>query len=102
MQAPLANAIEATPRRTGLRPCGEGWLLRGRGERDPRGGAARRADRRPDRLTVGPEGRILVVDGRPAFGSAPGLERLMGEAAEYVVRAIRLDGPFWQVEVTPL
>ena len=53
-------------------------------------------------LTVGPEGRSLVADGRPLFGSVPALEGLAGEFAEFVVHAVRLDGPLWEVQVTPL
>jgi len=49
------------------------------------------------------EGRTLHVDGRPAFGSAPALERAgEAQAAEYVVRATRLDGNLWEVEASPL
>jgi hypothetical protein len=42
-------------------------------------------------------GRSLVVDGRPAFGTIPALER-----PGVVVRARRLDGDLWEVERTPL
>ncbi len=49
------------------------------------------------------EERTLRVDGMPAFGSVPALERL-GAARfdDYVVRATRLDGDFWAVSVAPL
>lgn len=49
------------------------------------------------------ESRVLTVDGRPRFGSAPALERL-GEAVggEFAVRARRLDGDLWEVEASPL
>jgi len=54
-------------------------------------------------LVVTRETRSLHVDGRPTFGSAPALERAgEAEAAEYVVRATRLDGDLWEVEATPL
>jgi len=54
-------------------------------------------------LVVTREERTLHVDGRPTFGSAPALERAgEAEAAEYVVRATRLDGELWEVEATPL
>jgi hypothetical protein len=47
--------------------------------------------------------RTLHVDGRPAFGSVPALERLAGERfADYVVRAERLEDDLWEVAVTPL
>jgi hypothetical protein len=41
--------------------------------------------------------RTLVVDGRPAFGSIPALER-----PEHVVRASRIDGDTWEVAFDPL
>jgi hypothetical protein len=45
----------------------------------------------------------LVVDGAPAFGSLPELERLGAARHEsYVVRAHRLDGDLWEVGVSPL
>jgi hypothetical protein len=49
------------------------------------------------------DGRILNVDGRPRFGSAPALEAV-GEAQgpEYVVRARRLEDDLWEVEASPL
>ena len=70
---PLANAIEATlARRTGSGRAARGVKLFAVAAN------AIRVEELPDRLTgdlieltVGPEGRILVVDGRPAFGSAP-------------------------------
>jgi hypothetical protein len=53
-------------------------------------------------LTVGPEARSLVADGRPVFGAVPELEALGGEFAEFVVHAVRLDGALWEVRVSPL
>jgi hypothetical protein len=41
--------------------------------------------------------RTLLVDGERTFGSIPQLER-----PEHVVRASRLDGDAWEVEVAPL
>jgi hypothetical protein len=54
-------------------------------------------------LTVRDGERSLVVDGAPAFGSLPDLERL-GEARgdDFVVRATRVDGDLWDVRVLPL
>jgi len=54
-------------------------------------------------LVASREGTTLHVDGRPAFGSAPALERV-GEAVgtEYVVRARRLQGDVWEVDASPL
>lgn len=49
------------------------------------------------------DGRVLTVDGKPRFGSAPALERVgEAEGAEYVVRARRLEGDLWEVEGHPL
>jgi hypothetical protein len=54
-------------------------------------------------LVVTRDGRALHVDGRPSFGSAPALERAgEAQAREYVVRAARLDGELWEVEVSAL
>ena len=41
--------------------------------------------------------RTLLVDGEPAFGSIPALER-----PEHVVRARRIDGDAWEIETSPL
>jgi hypothetical protein len=41
--------------------------------------------------------RSLVVDGQRSFGTVAALER-----ADHVVRARRIDGPLWEVEVDPL
>jgi hypothetical protein len=41
--------------------------------------------------------RTLVIDGRPASGAIPALER-----PEHIVRARRLHGDTWEVEVNPL
>jgi hypothetical protein len=54
-------------------------------------------------LVVTREGRALHIDGRPAFGSAPALERAGEEqGGEYVVRAKRLDGELWEVDASAL
>jgi hypothetical protein len=54
-------------------------------------------------LTRTPEGRTLRVDGMPAFGSVPALERL-GEAAgeSYAAHAERLDADLWEVRIAAL
>ena len=44
----------------------------------------------------------LLVDGAPAFGSPASFEDLAEGLDAYVVRAGRLDGDLWEVEVTPL
>jgi hypothetical protein len=54
-------------------------------------------------LAVAEGSRTLVVDGLPAFGSVPALERLgAGRFEDYVVRAERLEEGLWEVAVTPL
>jgi hypothetical protein len=54
-------------------------------------------------LTQTPEGKTLRVDGMPAFGSVPALERL-GEASgsSYAIEAERLDADLWEVRVARL
>jgi hypothetical protein len=102
--APLAEAVEtqvAAPYRAeAVRRGPERWAV-----------AARRIEtvRVPGlhgdsaELTSTRDGKVLHVDGRAVFGSAPALERL-GEAqgAEYVVRANRLEDDLWDVEAMPL
>lgn len=47
--------------------------------------------------------RTLAVDGAREFGTVPELEALTGgRYADYVVRAERLDGDWWEVKVDPL
>jgi len=47
--------------------------------------------------------RVLSVDGAREFGSDPELEALgAGRHRDYVVRAERLDGDWWEVKVDPL
>jgi hypothetical protein len=47
--------------------------------------------------------REVLVDGARTFGSLRGLERLAaGRHESYAVRAGRLDGALWEVEVSPL
>jgi hypothetical protein len=54
-------------------------------------------------LTVYEGERILHVDGERSFGSIASLERLAGgRFPSYSLRAERLDGPLWEVRVTPL
>jgi hypothetical protein len=43
------------------------------------------------------------VDGARSFGTVPELERIGSrEGAAYVVRARRLEGRLWEVEISPL
>jgi hypothetical protein len=53
-------------------------------------------------VTVAGGERSLTVDGAPAFGSMPELERLGGDRSDVVVHARRLEGSLWEVEVMPL
>ena len=54
-------------------------------------------------LTQTSDGKNLRVDGMPAFGSVPELERLgQAVAPEYVVHAERLDADLWEVRVSAL
>jgi hypothetical protein len=102
---PLADAVETELERPyraeAVRRDGPLWAVAARGidvvelEDDPGG----------DELTLSARGgeRELLVDGARTFGSIPALERLASERYEaYAVRAVRLDGPLWEVEVSPL
>ncbi len=53
-------------------------------------------------LAVQEDGRTLVVDGSPSFESLPELEALAAGTPSYVIRADRIDGDLWEVEVLPL
>jgi hypothetical protein len=95
---PLAEAVERALdppfRAEAVRRDGGLWAI-----------AARRLDvvHLPDatgeeiELTSHDGERTLLVDGERTFGSIPELER-----PEHVVRARRIDGDAWEVEVAPL
>jgi hypothetical protein len=54
-------------------------------------------------LSVRGTERTLVVDGAREFGGVPALEHLAGERHDdYAVRAQRLDGDLFEIEVAPL
>lgn len=54
-------------------------------------------------LTVHEGERTLIVDGERAFGSLPSLERLGRERSDsFALHAERLDGPLWEIRLTPL
>jgi hypothetical protein len=103
--APLADALEVTIpppyRAKGVRRGESVWAV-----------AARRIDvveLRPDvegetiELTSVGEERTLVVDGARAFGRIVQLEALGEERCpDYALRASRLEGNLWEVDVTPL
>jgi hypothetical protein len=102
---PLAAALEGT-----IKPPYRAEAVR-RGERRWAVGARRiEVVELPDdpggeaaTVTVRDGERELVVDGDPAFGSIPALERLgAARASSFVVEARRLDGALWEVRVTPL
>jgi hypothetical protein len=100
--APLAEAVEqslAPPYRAEAVRRGDGfWAV-----------AARRvevaeidADGDELELAFNGGGRTLTVDGERRFGSVPELERLgEREGDSYIVRARRVDGRIWQVEINP-
>ena len=69
-------------------------------ELDPKAHVVRRGGEEIE-LTVTRDGRQLRVDGAFAFGGVPRLEQLLGPDGG-VVRAVRVDGPAWEVEVTRL
>jgi hypothetical protein len=101
---PLADAVERDVqppyRARAVRQGPELWAVAARTievvELPDRGGDAIELTKRGDE-------RALVVDGAREFGSVPELEQLAsGRHRDYVVRAERLDGNWWEVEVDPL
>ena len=46
--------------------------------------------------------RTVLIDGEPAFGSLQAFEELADEHDAYVLRAERIDGNLWEVEISPL
>jgi hypothetical protein len=62
-------------------------------------------DREGDAIELSKRGdeRTLIVDGAREFGTIPELDALGSSRFEdYVVRAERLDGDWWEVEISPL
>lgn len=101
LAAALAGTIDPPYRAEGVRRSGRRWAVGARRIEvvelpdDPSGQAVT--------LSVRDGERALAVDGDPAFGSIPALERLgAARAPSYVVEARRLDGRIWEVQVTPL
>jgi hypothetical protein len=100
---PLANAVEeqlAPPYRArAVRRSGSLWAVSAQRIRIEQFEASGDSIE----LTSTPDGRRLVVDGMPSFGTVPALEQL-GEAAgpAYAVHAERLDGDLWDVRVAAL
>jgi hypothetical protein len=100
---PLADAveaqIEAPYRARGVRRGEDVWLV----------GAQRiqvasfQAEGEEIELSDHDGVRTLAVDGTQAFGTLPELERMgQREGESYVVRARRIDGDLWEVDVKPL
>jgi hypothetical protein len=96
--APLADAVERTLqppyRAEAVRRGPETWSV---GASRIRVVELREAPGDAVTLTVGPEGRELVVDGARSFGSLPQLEQLL--AGDGVVEATRIDGDVFEVRV---
>jgi hypothetical protein len=100
---PLANAVEQQLpppyRAEGVRQTDTLWTLSASKI------AVERFDADGDRLelTRTAEGKTLVVDGTPAFGTVRELEDLGNAAGDaYTVEAERLDADLWEVRVAPL
>jgi len=102
---PLADAIEETlepPYRVkGVRRTDSVWAVGAR--------KIQVLDLRPDvegetiELTSVADERTMTVDGSHAFGRVPQLEAAGEERGpDYALRANRLDGSLWEVDVTPL
>lgn len=53
-------------------------------------------------LTASGDEHTTLIDGEPGFGSLPEFEDLAKDHDAYVLRAERIDGDLWQVEVQPL
>jgi hypothetical protein len=103
--APLAEAVEAQLeppyRAEAVRRHETLWAVAARGievvelAEDPGGDEFT--------LTVRHGERELLVDGARTFGSMPALERLAEARHDaYAVRAARLEGDLWEVEISPL
>jgi hypothetical protein len=100
---PLAEAVEAhvdAPyRASGVRRGDRVWVVGARRIQV----ASFHADGEEIELSEHDGVRTLAVDGTQEFGSVPELERLGRAGGEsYVVRARRLDGDLWEVDVKPL
>jgi hypothetical protein len=99
--APLAEAIErevtAPYRAIAIRRSETQWAVAGHGLQvvelpEPGGDEVE--------LVIRGDEKTLVVDGNRAFGTLPELEALT--TGDSVVRAVRLDGPLWEVRVDAL
>ena len=102
--APLADAIERELqppyRARAVRQSADLWAVAARSIE-----IVRLPDREGERLELSSHAgeRTLSVDGAREFGTIQELEKLgAGRHADYVVRAERLDGDWWEVTVDPL
>ena len=101
--APLAEAIERE-----LQPPYRARAVRQRDELWAVAARAIEVVRLPDRdgdaieLSVHGGKRTLTTDGIREFGTVSALEALAGRREDYVVRAERLDGDWWEVRIDPL
>ena len=102
--APLADAIERELeppyRARAVRRGAHLWAVAARSLE-----VVRLPDRRGDTIELSKRGdeHVLTIDGAREFGSVPELEELAAQRYEdYVVRAERLDGDWWEVRIDPL
>jgi hypothetical protein len=99
----LAGAVEASIeppyRARAVRREGGVWAVAGRAidVAEVRG-----LDGEELELAVRGGDRTLVVDGEQAFGTVPALEAFGAELEAYVVRASRLDGDLFEIELSAL
>ena len=102
--APLADAVERDLeppyRARAVRRGANLWAVAARSIE-----VVRLPEREGDAIELSKRGdeRALTVDGAREFGSVPELEELAGSRhRDYVVRAERLDGDWWEVRIDPL
>ena len=102
--APLADAVERDLeppyRARAIRRGAHLWAVAARSIE-----VVRLPDRNADAIELSKRGdeRSLTIDGAREFGSVPELEALASQRHEdYVVRAERLDGDWWEVRIDPL
>jgi len=102
--SPLADAVERELqppyRARAVRQSSELWAVAARTidvvELDKQSGETIELSKRGDE-------RSLTVDGAREFGTIPKLEALASSRhADYVLRAERLDGDWWEIRVDPL
>ena len=102
--APLAEAIERELeppyRAQAVRQSTELWAVAARSIE-----VVRLPEREGDAIELSKRGeeRTLTVDGAREFGTVPELDALAGARhRDYVVRAERLDGDWWELRADPL